>query len=108
MWSSSPPILRAPKPTQGKRLDIEDSRSTSTPVEGIEGVMTWVLVAGSTGYLGRFAAKELKERGDLGMERRDLAVQCDYLPPDLVRLAGSLGLGIETSQDPASGEEPDA
>ena len=34
---------------------------------------------------------------DFGIERRDAAVQCDYLPPELVRLAGSLGLGIELS-----------
>lgn len=32
---------------------------------------------------------------DFGVERRDVAVQCDRLTPELVRLAGSLGLGIE-------------
>ena len=37
---------------------------------------------------------------DFGVERRDVAVQCDFLPPELVRLAGSLGLGIELSQYP--------
>ncbi len=41
---------------------------------------------------------------DFGIERRDVAVQCDSLPPELVRRAGSLGLGIELSQYPASGE----
>lgn len=35
---------------------------------------------------------------DFGIERRDVAVQCDRLPPALIRLAGSLGLGIELSQ----------
>ena len=45
---------------------------------------------------------------DFGFERRDVAVQCDRLPPALVRLAGSLGLGIELSQYWASGDEPDA
>lgn len=45
---------------------------------------------------------------DFGVERRDVAVQCDFLPPDLVRLTGSLGLGIELSQYPAAGEEEDA
>jgi hypothetical protein len=44
---------------------------------------------------------------DFGVEWRDVAVQCDHLPPDLVRLAGSLGLGIELSHYPISGEEPD-
>ena len=45
---------------------------------------------------------------DFGIEPRDVAVQCDYLSPELVRLAGSLGLGIEISQYPRSHEEPDA
>jgi hypothetical protein len=39
---------------------------------------------------------------DFGIERRDVAVQCDYLPPDLMRLASSLGIGIELSQYPIS------
>jgi hypothetical protein len=38
---------------------------------------------------------------DFGVERRDAAVQCDFLPPDLIRAAGLLGLGIELSQYPA-------
>ena len=29
------------------------------------------------------------------------AVQCDYLPPELLALAGSLGIGIELSLYPA-------
>lgn len=45
---------------------------------------------------------------DFGLERRDVAVQCDFLPPELVRLAGSLGLGVELSQYPAAGERQDA
>ena len=36
----------------------------STPGAEVEGVMTRVLVAGATGYLGRFVAREFKERGD--------------------------------------------
>ena len=39
---------------------------------------------------------------DFGIARRDAAVQCDCLPPALVRLAGSLGLGIVLSQYPSS------
>jgi hypothetical protein len=45
---------------------------------------------------------------DFGVERRDVAVQCDFLPPELVRLAGSLGLGIELSQYPPLQEAKDA
>jgi hypothetical protein len=41
---------------------------------------------------------------DFGIERRDVAVQRDMLPPELVRLAGLLGLGIAMSQYPTSGE----
>ncbi|MFT3881366.1 MAG: hypothetical protein QM703_17085 [Gemmatales bacterium] len=45
---------------------------------------------------------------DFGIERRDVAIQCDRLPPELVRLAGSFGLGIELSQYWAPGTEADA
>ena len=34
---------------------------------------------------------------DFGIERLDVAAQFDRLPPELVRLAGELGLGIEIS-----------
>ena len=44
---------------------------------------------------------------DFGAEWRDVVVQCDHLPPELVRQAGLLGLGIELSHYPISGEEPD-
>jgi hypothetical protein len=37
---------------------------------------------------------------DFGIERRDVFVQCDYFSPDLVRIAGELGLGIELTQYP--------
>jgi hypothetical protein len=37
---------------------------------------------------------------DFGIARREVAVQCDRLPPTLVALAGSLGLAIELSQYP--------
>ena len=40
---------------------------------------------------------------DFGVERRDVAVQCDLLPPELVRIAGALGLAIELSQYPVLG-----
>ena len=41
---------------------------------------------------------------DFGIARRDVVVQCDVLPPALVRVAGLLGLGIELSQYPPSGD----
>lgn len=34
---------------------------------------------------------------DFGLERQDVVLQCEYLPPELVRLAGALGLGVEVS-----------
>jgi hypothetical protein len=47
---------------------------------------------------------------DIGINRRDVAVQCDRLPSALIRLAGSLGLDIEVShypvRSPASRGEP--
>jgi hypothetical protein len=41
---------------------------------------------------------------DFGISRRDVAVQSDYFPPELIKLAGGLGLGIELSQYPLSDE----
>jgi hypothetical protein len=35
---------------------------------------------------------------DFGIEWRNVAVQCDNFPPELVKLAGHIGLGIELSQ----------
>ena len=35
---------------------------------------------------------------DFGIKRRDAAAQCDYFPPELLRLAGALEIGIELSQ----------
>jgi len=37
---------------------------------------------------------------DFGIERRDVAVQCDRLPAELLRLAGALDMDIELSQYP--------
>jgi hypothetical protein len=37
---------------------------------------------------------------DFGIERRDVVVQSDHFPSDLIRVAGSLGLSIELSQYP--------
>lgn len=34
---------------------------------------------------------------DFGIEQRDVPLYCVYLPPELIRLAGSLGIGIELS-----------
>jgi hypothetical protein len=46
---------------------------------------------------------------DFGIARRDeVAVQYDHLPAELVRLAGSLGLGIELSHYPSVKESADS
>jgi hypothetical protein len=37
---------------------------------------------------------------DFGIQARDVIVQCDYLPPELIRVAGELGIGIELSHYP--------
>jgi hypothetical protein len=42
---------------------------------------------------------------DFGIERRDVVVQCDRFSPELIRLAGQLGLGIELSQYPVSDDD---
>ncbi len=30
---------------------------------------------------------------DFAIEQRDVAIQCDFFPPELIKLAGALGLG---------------
>jgi hypothetical protein len=45
---------------------------------------------------------------DFGIARRNVVLQCDRLPPELVCVAGSLGLGIELSQYPAVEAASDA
>jgi hypothetical protein len=47
-------------------------------------------------------------RLDFGYDRRDVAVQCDYLPAELLLLAGSLNIGIELSLYPAAEDGCDA
>lgn len=37
---------------------------------------------------------------DFGIARRDVVAQSDYFPPELLYLAGGLGIGIELSQYP--------
>jgi hypothetical protein len=39
---------------------------------------------------------------DFGIARRDVAVQCDSFPSELVRLAAEFDLGLEMSQYPPS------
>jgi hypothetical protein len=42
---------------------------------------------------------------DFGYHNRNVFVQCDYLPPELLVLAGSLGVGIELSLYPAPSDK---
>jgi hypothetical protein len=44
---------------------------------------------------------------DFGIERRDVVVQCDVLPPDLLRVVGELGRAIELSQYPVGDSHQD-
>ena len=45
---------------------------------------------------------------DFGYNRDpDAAVQCDYLPPELLTRAGSLGIGIELSLYPPANDDED-
>jgi hypothetical protein len=41
---------------------------------------------------------------DFGIEDRDVAVQCDYFPPELLRLSGNLNIGIEVTRYPQADE----
>ena len=41
---------------------------------------------------------------DFGINKRDVIVQCDFFPLELIKIAGELGLGIELSQYPQAEE----
>ena len=43
---------------------------------------------------------------DFGIWQRDVMVQCDRFPAELLRLAGGLGLDIELSRYPKADENP--
>ena len=45
---------------------------------------------------------------DFGLAWRDVVAQTDHFPAELVRLAGELGLALELSHYPVSGESQDA
>jgi hypothetical protein len=46
---------------------------------------------------------------DFGLVRRDdVAIQCDHLPSELVRLAGSFGLSLELSHYPPAKQSADS
>jgi hypothetical protein len=47
-------------------------------------------------------------RLDFAYQRRPVMVQSDYLPPELLRLAGSLGIGIELSLYPSAQDQDGA
>jgi hypothetical protein len=44
---------------------------------------------------------------DFGIHRRNAIVQCDRFPPEVLKLAGGLGIGIELSHYPNSTGEDD-
>lgn len=58
-----------------------------------------ILLAEVMGFPG-VAGAEL----DFGIEWRDVAAQGDYLPPELVKLAGGLGIGVMISHYPCCDE----
>ena len=45
---------------------------------------------------------------DFGIADRDVAVQSDYFPPELITAAGALGIGIEISRYASNGDESGA
>ncbi|MDT0584351.1 MULTISPECIES: hypothetical protein [Alteromonadaceae] len=57
---------------------LEEHKSTLSSIAMYSGV--------DSGYL------------DFGIEWRDVTVQCDSFPPNLIKLVGQIGFGIELSQ----------
>jgi hypothetical protein len=51
-------------------------------------------------------ASDIEEAAlDFGIELRDVAIHSDYLPAELIKLAGHLGIGIELSHYPPMKDE---
>ena len=60
------------------------------------------------GELGRLAQESTvtDRRLDFGYHHRDVFVQSEYFPPELLRLSGAHGIGIELSLYPQPGDLP--
>lgn len=104
VWRRGEPRTKS-KP-KGKRyldsgLAIEVSRAEFTNLNGqIRGAIRFLKQNQSKlTRLVEFDGVEIAHL-DFGIELWDVFVHCDYLPPDLLKLTGSLGIGIELSHYP--------
>ena len=91
--------------TSGFRVDVSDAPWTDLPAQ----------VSAACRFLEQHA-NELRALSDLEtvedmrldfpielrVDRNGVAIQCDYLPPELLKAAGGLGIGIELSTYPPS------
>jgi hypothetical protein len=104
-------VYRRGEPSFGRMPPNEES-GLNVPASVTEFVDFPKQVAEATEFL-RTQADEIRRLAtfpgvegvtlDFGIERRDVVVQCDLLPADLIRIAGSIGLSIELSQYPPPG-----
>ena len=95
-------IIRS-KPCEATGFAIQISRGFGRLQDHIEEVLSFLREHElELGRLSRYeGVTELSL--DFGYERcPEAVIQCDYLPAELVALAGSLGVGIELSLYPAS------
>ena len=96
------PIIRS-RPCEATGFTIHISREFGRLEDHIENVLSFLREYElELGRLSRYeGVTELSL--DFGYERcPEAVIQCDYLPAELVALAGSLGVGIELSLYPAA------
>lgn len=96
------PLKRIPSIREDSGFSIEVSRADGDlSVECLDAIRFLRVHSAAMTRLASFPGAE-DRRLDFGYYRRDCAVQFDYLPPELLALAGSAGVGIELSLYPAT------
>ena len=108
-------VYRKGDPT-GRRGQLHTSSGFCCDVSSVDGLLS-AEAADALEFLSKHRADlaRIREdptvrdlRIDFGYYRRDVAVQCDYLSPELLRLAGELGIGFELSLYPTPEEQGDS
>lgn len=80
----------------GMNIDVSDRGFEDFPGQVLEAVNFLTKHRKEISRLIRFPGVE-KVYVDFGIARQDVAAQFAYLPTELIRIAGKLGLGIELS-----------
>ena len=96
---------RGPHKRSAVHIDVSDAPFSDLSQQIADAVAFLDRNADAIAAAARFPGVQ-DARLDFGVEAKDVAIDSNYLPPDLLRRAGELGVGIELSMYPPAG--PDA